>query len=89
MAADSQQSLFIDLAHMCLHPGLEPVCTWLHACPRTVWPALNQAVRQAVLSDYKEYGNIHTRLFARFEAVEPNSILAISALRYICTALTL
>ena len=41
--ADQKQSLQVNLKDTVADPSLKDVCQWVHACPRVVIPALDQA----------------------------------------------
>jgi len=77
--ADQQQSLQVDLREMLADPSLQHICEFVRVCPRVVFPALNQAAKEAVLRRYTMYADTHSKIFVRFEAL--GSLLRISDLR--------
>ncbi len=77
--ADQKHSLLVNLGEMLADTSLQHVCEWLHACPRVVLPALNQAAKEAVLRRYTMYADTHSNILVRCEAVD--SFVSISDLR--------
>jgi len=67
--ADQQQSLQVDLREMLADPSLQHICEFVCVCPRVVFPALNQAAKEAVLRRYTMYADTHNKIFVRFEAL--------------------
>ncbi|KAL0040074.1 hypothetical protein WJX79_005133 [Trebouxia sp. C0005] len=79
MCIDQKQSLQVNLKDTVADPSLKDVCQWVHACPRVVIPALDQAAKEAVLQHYTMYADTHSKIFVRCEAVD--SLVSISDLR--------
>ncbi|KAA6427439.1 MAG: DNA replication licensing factor MCM2 [Trebouxia sp. A1-2] len=80
MCIDQKQSLQVNLKDTVADPSLKDVCQWVHACPRVVIPALDQAAKEAVLQHYTMYADTHSKIFVRCEAVD--SLVSISDLRF-------
>ena len=76
--ADQKQSLQVDLREVSADPSLQDVCEWLHACPRVVLPALNQAAKEAVLQHYTMYVDTHSKILVRCEAIGNGVIILTS-----------
>ncbi len=79
--ADQQQSLQVDLRDLLADPSLKHICEFVRVCPRVVFPALNQAAKEAVLQHYTMYVDTHSKIFVRFEAL--GTLYRISDLRYV------